>query len=127
MLETIAAWLLVVAFLKLSLFQIALAFGAKWGAFAYGGAHKGTLPPNLRVSSGFSAAIALALAGHFLAELGIFQSVLNNQVTGIANWVLFGLLVVGAVLNNISRSAPERKLWGPITIVMATSALIVAL
>ena len=127
MLETVALWLLVVAFIKLSLFQLALAFGAKWGELAYGGAHKGRLPTNYRISSLFSSGVAIALAGHYLAELGVFESLLDSQGRLIANWVFFALLAVGAVLNNISRSAPERKLWGPITIVMAVSALIVAL
>ena len=127
MLETVATWILVVAFLKLSLFQTALAFGAGWGAFAYGGSHKGKLPTNLRISSVFSAVVALALAGHYLAELGVLASLLETQWREIVNWVLFGLLVIGAVLNNISRSSSERKLWGPITIVMAVCALIVAL
>ena len=127
MLETVALWLLIVAFLKLSLFQLALSLGAKWGELAYGGSHKGKLPANYRIASLFSAVVAVALAGHYLAELGVFESLLDSGGRAIANWVFFALLAVGAVLNNISRSAPERKLWGPITIVMAVSALIVAL
>ncbi|HEY7796940.1 MAG TPA: hypothetical protein VIB61_04115 [Microbacteriaceae bacterium] len=127
MLETVALWLLILAFLKLSLFQLALSLGAKWGELAYGGSHKGKLPANYRIASLFSAVVAVALAGHYLAELGVFESLLDSGGRAIANWVFFALLAVGAVLNNISRSAPERKLWGPITIVMAVSALIVAL
>ncbi len=127
MLETVALWLLVVAFLKLSLFQLALAFGAGWGELAFGGSHKGKLPRNYRIASAFSFLVALALAGHYLAEIGVFQSLLDYAGRAVANWVFFGLLAVGAVLNNISRSAPERRLWGPITLVMAASALIVAL
>ncbi len=127
MLETVALWLLVVAFLKLSLFQLALAFGAGWGELAFGGAHKGKLPRNYRIASVFSFLVALALAGHYLAEIGVFQSLLDEAGRTVANWVFFGLLAVGAVLNNISRSAPERRLWGPITLVMAASALIAAL
>ena len=127
MLETVAVWLLVVAFLKLSLFQLALAFGAGWGELAFGGAHKGKLPKNLRIVSAFSFLVALALAGHYLSELGFLPSLLDGGNRAVANWVFFGFLAVGAVLNNISRSKPERRLWGPITLVMAASALIVAL
>ena len=127
MLETVAVWLLVVAFFKLSLFQLALAFGAGWGELAFGGAHKGKLPNNLRIVSAFSFLVALALAGHYLSELGFLPSLLDGVNRTVANWVFFGFLAVGAVLNNISRSKPERRLWGPITLVMAASALIVAL
>ncbi|MDR9362530.1 MAG: hypothetical protein RI590_00180 [Microbacteriaceae bacterium] len=127
MLETVAGWLLVVAFIKLFLFQLALAFGAKWGELAYGGSHTGRLPKNLRIISVFSSLVAIALAGHYLAELGVFESLLDSQGRSIANWAFFAFLAAGAVLNNISRSAPERKLWGPITLVMAVSALIIAL
>jgi len=127
MLETVAGWLLVVAFIKLFLFQLALAFGAKWGELAYGGSHTGRLPKNLRIISVFSSLVAIALAGHYLAELGVIESLLDSQGRSIANWAFFAFLAAGAVLNNISRSAPERKLWGPITLVMAVSALIIAL
>ena len=127
MLETVALWVLVVAFISLSLFQIALALGAKWGEFAYGGSNKGQLPKNLRITSVFSSFVALALAGHYLAEIGIFQSLLDIEGRVIANWAFFGLLAIGTILNNISRSASERKLWGPITLAMSASALIVAL
>lgn len=127
MLETVALWVLVFAFFGLSLFQLALALGVKWGELAYGGSHKGKLPQKYRIASLFSSAVAIALAGHYLAELEIFQSLLDSRGRSIANWVFFALLAVGAVLNNISRSAPERKLWGPITTAMAVSALIIAL
>jgi hypothetical protein len=127
MLESFALWLLVISFIFLSIFQLALFLGARWGELAYGGYSTGKLPLRLRLISLFSSLVAVALAGHYLAEIGIFQSLLNTSGRGIANWVFFAVLTLGAILNNISRSKSERKLWGPVSLVMATCALIVAL
>ena len=43
-------------------FQVALAAGAPWGSAAWGGAHPGTLPTNLRVASAASAGVWTGIA-----------------------------------------------------------------
>jgi hypothetical protein len=42
-------------------------------------------------------------------------------------WLVVAFSAVGAVLNSITPSARERRIWAPVTIVMLVSSLIVAL
>ena len=127
MLENFALWFLVASFIGLAGFQLSLAMGAKLGEFAFGGANPGRLPRNFRLASSLSALVAVALSGHYLAEIGIFVSLLDSTGRTIANWVFFGFLALNTIANNVSKSRPERLLWGPISLAMAASALIVAL
>ncbi|WP_396643537.1 hypothetical protein [Microbacterium sp.] len=42
-------------------------------------------------------------------------------------WVIFGYLVLGIILNAISRSKPERYTMVPVVIVLAALSLLIAL
>lgn len=70
---------------------------------------------------------ALAAAGHYLAQLGVFTPLLPENLNQIINWVFVGLAFLSAIMNNISRSKKERLVWGPTTILMLIAAVVVAL
>jgi hypothetical protein len=127
MLTTIAAGFLVATTALVALFQIALALGAPWGAYAYGGARVGKLPVGFRINSVVSAVVMVAIAGHYLAQLGVFTPVLDSAGNSVVNWVLVAFTGLGAIANNITRSKLERAAWGIPTILMFIAALIVAL
>mgnify|MGYP000706962592 FL=1 len=90
--------------LGVAAFQFALMTGAPWGEYAMGGQNKGTLPKNLRISSGASAVFMLAQSGHYLAQAGILTPLLDTTWNNIANWFWFAFTVIGLVLNSITRS-----------------------
>jgi hypothetical protein len=96
----------------LVVFQVALASGAPWGRFAWGGQHAGVLPRRLRIASGVSVIVYVVLAVPALAQ--------------VAAWVVFGYLCLGVVMNAISRSAAERAVMTPVAAVLALLAFIVA-
>lgn len=127
MLDDIAAGFLVLSFFALAIFQLAIVFGAPLGEYSYGGANKGVLPRNYRVSSVFSALFALAVSGHYLAQLGVITQLLASDANSIANWILVGFAGLAAIMNNISRSKKERLVWGPTTILMLFASITVAL
>ena len=127
MLATISAGFLVATTSIVSIFQIALALGAPWGAYAYGGARVGKLPVGFRINSVVSAGVMVAIAGHYLAQLGVFTPVLDSAGNSVVNWVLVAFTCLGAIANNITRSKLERAAWGIPTILMFIAALIVAL
>lgn len=98
-------------------FQVALAAGAPFGSLAYGGAHDGVLPLSLRVASG---AAALVWGSAMLAVSSGRPRSLRGQhalFTGIA-----GVAGVGALVNLVSPSLPERLLWVPVTVALAVAA-----
>jgi hypothetical protein len=127
MLATISAGFLVATTLIVCLFQIALASGAPWGAYAYGGARVGKLPVGFRVNSVVAAIVMLAISGHYMAQLGVFTPLLDSAGNSVVNWVLVAFTGLSAIANTITRSKKERAVWAVPTILMFIAALIVAL
>jgi hypothetical protein len=121
-----AAGVAAVGFVAVAFFQAALALGAPWGRAAWGGAHE-RLPKRLRVASGFAAAFWLAAALVVLARGGYDWSPIPVSVARWGTWVLFGLLVVGTLMNLASRSRLERLMQTPIAAVLSVLCLLVAL
>ena len=122
----IAAILYAVLSAGVVVFQLALALGAPWGAYAMGGAFPGRFPPAMRVAAVVQAVLLALMAGVVLARAGL-------AVPGWAAasvWLVWGVVAfcaVAVVLNSISRSAGERRLWVPVTVAMLASSLTVAL
>jgi hypothetical protein len=127
MLATISAVFLVVMTLIVTVFQIALASGAPWGEYAYGGTKTGKLPTGFRINSVVAAFVMLGIAGHYLAQLGVFEPILDPAGNSVVNWVLVGFTGLAALANNTTRSKKERMVWGIPTILMFLAALAVAL
>jgi hypothetical protein len=107
-------------------FQVALAAGAPWGAYAMGGAFPGRFPPPMRVAAAIQAVVLGLVALVVLGEGGVIDLPLVTALPRLI-WVVVAAMAVGVVLNAISRSAGERRLWVPVTLVLLGSSLIVAL
>ena len=107
-------------------FQLALAAGAPWGEYAMAGAYPGRYPPRLRAAAigqalllGVTAVIVLSAAGLVLPDVAANFPWLM--------WLVVAFEGVAVLLNAISPSAPERRVWVPVTLVLLFSSLIVAL
>ncbi len=116
----------VVGFVLVASFQVALALGAPWGKAAWGGVHE-RLPAGLRIAGGVAAVIWLVAALVVLSRAGYEWSPVPLSVARWATWVLFGMLVLGTLMNLASRSRPERLIQTPIAAVLAILCLLVAL
>ena len=110
----------------LAVFQISLAAGAPWGAFAWGGQHDGTLPGRLRVGSAVSVLLYAVFALVTLDRAGLTDA-LPTAVVVPAAWVLVAYLALGVVMNAISRSRAERMTMTPTILVLLVCTLVVAL
>jgi hypothetical protein len=113
----LAATLLVVGF------QVALALGAPWGAYAMGGRFPGRFPPRMRLLATVQAVVLGLLALVVLESAGLIS-------LGLAEWLIWVAVAVSAVsvvMNAASRSPGERRLWVPVGLVMLASSLVVAL
>ncbi len=126
MLDAFAAGFLVFAYVATALFQIAIVLGAPLGEYAYGGQNPGVLKLPFRIASVFSALVMFAIAGHYLAQLGVFTPLLDQAGNSIANWGFAVFAGLSAIANNITRSQKEKRLWGGTTIAMLLAAVIVA-
>jgi hypothetical protein len=106
-------------------FQIALAAGAPWGAFAMGGAFPGQFPPALRIAALVQAALLLGLAAIVLARAGLILP----GWTRAARWLIWFVVAFAAlslVLNLITPSGGERIIWAPTAFLLLLSSSIVA-
>jgi hypothetical protein len=111
----------------LVVFQLALALGAPYGAAAWGGRNPGVLPRNLRIASAVVGIVVYPLmAVVILAAAGLIDGDRLLIDTTVAMWILTGFFALGAVVNAISRSAPER-IWAPISALLAISCAFIAL
>jgi len=106
-------------------FEIALAAGAPWGAYAMGGASPGQFPPALRIAAIVQAMLQAGMAAVILARAGL---VLPGwwRVSHWLVWIVVALTALSLVLNLITPSAGERAIWAPTLAVLLISSLIVA-
>jgi len=122
----IAAIVFAVVTASVVAFQIALALGAPWGAYAMGGARPGRFSAPMRAGALGQALILALLAVAVLAEAGLVLPTVSASLPWLI-WLAVAFSAVGVVLNAISRSAGERRLWLPVALVMLVASLVVAL
>lgn len=89
-----------------------------------GGAFPGRFPTPMRVAAVVQAVVIGLMSMGVLSAAGI---VLPSLAAPWLAWAAVVLSAVALVLNAISRSAGERKIWVPVSLVMLISSLLVAL
>jgi hypothetical protein len=109
----------------LTVFQLALVFGAPLGRFAWGGQHR-VLPARLRVGSAVAILIYAVIALIAWDRIGAID-VFGEPFSEIAMWVVFGYFVLGIGMNAVSRSKPERYAMVPVCIVLAGLSFFIAM
>ena len=107
-------------------FQIALAAGAPWGAYAMGGAVPGQFPPALRIAALVQAALIVGMAAIVMSRAGLILAGWS-RVTRWLVWVVVAVAAVSLVLNLITPSAGERALWAPVLLILLASSAVVAI
>ena len=118
----IASILYSVCSLGIILFQLCLIAGAPWGRLTQGGKTDGSLPTSGRIAAAINILLFAAMSLAILSAAGYWP---NWPIwTG---WTTLTIQAVSAILNWITPSIQERKLWGPITIVMLLFVLLVML
>ena len=122
----IAAILLCVVLGALTVFQLALVFGAPLGHFAWGGADR-VLPRAKRIGSAVAILIYAMFAWLLLMKAELVSMALPEVVVDVAAWVITVYFALGIVMNAMSRSRPERYTMTPVAIVLTVLSLIIAL
>ena len=120
-----AAILYVIVSLAVVAFQVALAAGAPWGAYAMGGAFPGQFPPPLRVAALVQAALLVGLAAIVLARAGLIRPRWARASRWLI-WFVVAFAVVSSTLNLITPSAGERAIWAPVAFLLLISSVAVA-
>lgn len=122
----VAALLFTIASTGVIAFQIALAAGAPWGAYAMGGAFPGQFSPPLRIA----AVVQAALIAGTIAVVLVRADIIRARWSSLAGRLVWGVVALGAislVLNLITPSAGERAIWAPVALVLLLSSTVVAM
>lgn len=107
-----------------TVFQIAVAAGAPWGAYTQGGQSTGVLPSSMRLVAGSSALIVAAMGLTVLAAVDLGPLRTANARSRL--WAMRGTTAyagVAVVANLATRSAHERAVWAPISTVLLVCCL----
>lgn len=107
-------------------FQIALASGAPWGAYAMGGSHPGSLPAPLRTAALVQGGILALFALVVLSRSGLILPRWSGSSRRWI-WVVSAFCGLSLLLNLITPSRGERALWAPVAGLLFISSLTVAL
>jgi hypothetical protein len=107
-------------------FQVALAAGAPWGAYAMGGAFPGQFPLALRIAALAQAALIAGMAVVVMSVAGLVLAGWSG-VTRWLVWFVVALAAVSLVLNLMTPSADERAIWAPVALLMLASSMVVAI
>jgi hypothetical protein len=122
----LAAIVFAIAAAAVATFQVALALGAPWGAYAMGGAVPGRFPSALRVAALIQGVLIGGLALVVLATAGLALPGLA-EAAPLLIWAVVAVAAIALVMNAISRSPGERRIWTPVAAVLLVSSLVVAL
>lgn len=125
-LTAVAAIAYTVATAGVVAFHVALALGAPWGAYAMGGSNPGTFPPKLRIAALVQAVLLGLLAAVVLSHAGVALVPLSEAIPSLI-WAVVAFSAISVVLNSISRSAGERRIWVPVGLVLVVCSLTVAI
>jgi hypothetical protein len=118
-----------VLFGAMALFQLALAVGAPWGAFAYGGRaarDDGTLVPAYRLSSAVAAVMLVLFAVVILTRGGVIGSSGDSTLVTVMSWVIVAFMAINTPMNLLGKHWIERFVFGAITVVLVVLCAIVA-
>lgn len=107
-------------------FQLALALGAPWGAYAMGGLYPGRFPARLRVAAVVQAVVIGVLALAILSRAGLLVADVVASLPWLP-WVTVAISAIAVVLNAASRSAGERRIWVPVAVAMLVTSLVVVI
>lgn len=124
--NTVIPVLFAVATAGVIAFQIALALGAPWGAYAMGGRFPGRFPPAMRIAALVQAALLTLAVLIVLSDAGLIEPSVARPFPWLI-WLVVGFSAISLVLNTITPSARERRIWAPLALVMFLCSLSVAL
>jgi hypothetical protein len=104
-------------------FQLALALGAPWGHLAMGGRFLGRFPLPMRLAALLQAGLIGLFALVVLGGAGLVTPAPPPWLV----WAVVAVSALSAAMNLATPSIPERRLWGPVALVMLVCALRVAI
>jgi hypothetical protein len=108
------------------IFQFALALGAPWGQSAMGGRFPARFPPAMRAAAVVQACVLALLAFAVLSDARLVAPDTGRAAPWLI-WLPVAVSILALILNVITPSARERRVWAPVAAVLLLTSLVVAL
>ncbi len=108
------------------LFQAALAAGVPWGEYAMGGKFPGQYPRFMRIICLFQIAVLVLIGVIVLSKSGLLLPAWS-AFADTAIWFIIAYLVLGTIMNLMTPSVWERRIWTPVTLLLLITSLVIAL
>ncbi|MFZ2999852.1 MAG: hypothetical protein WA071_05965 [Undibacterium umbellatum] len=108
------------------LFQLALACGAPWGSIAMGGKYPGRFPNHMRIAALLQSLLLVLIGVIIFTRAGIILSAYLDW-SRMAIWGVVAYSLVGSILNLITPSKWERRIWAPVVLALLACSSVVAL
>ena len=125
--SVIAALIVVVIFMGLSVFQLLLALGKPYGKMAYGGKQEAVLPRKYRLMSAFSIVIFILASGMTLVKIEFFKNCPFPVMADLGVWIFALFLALNTITNATSKSKSERKIMTPLSAIACLCLVVIAL
>ncbi len=125
MIVTVAAISFTILSVILVLFQLGLTIGMPWGAASMGGKFPGKYPLKMRFVSLMNSFVLGLMAVIVLIK----SEMLLPQFIPFANVAIYFVVAFSAIttiLNILTKSKVERKIWAPVAVMLLLSSVIVA-
>ena len=108
------------------LFQLALALGFPWGEYAMGGKFKGKFPLPMRIAAVFQMLILIFQVIIVISKARLsFDYFYDFSSYGI--WFVVGLCILATIINFLTKSVLEKRIWAPVSVLLLFSSFIVAI
>ena len=125
MIVTISAIIFTILSGIIVLFQLGLTLGMPWGEASMGGKFPGKYPPKMRIVSLINSLILIFIAVIVLVKADLLFPQYKS-ISNIAIYFVVGFSAVATILNIITPSKIERKIWAPFATLLLIASIIVA-
>lgn len=126
MLISVSAIIFTVLIGLVIVFQLLLAAGMPWGSAAMGGKYPGKFPPAMRVAALVQIIVLLLFACIVLSAASVrFPECTSFSQSAI--WFVVAFSVISTILNLITSSRWERRIWAPVAVLLLITSFIVAI
>ena len=114
-----------VLFAQAMLFQLAMVAGMPWGSLTLGGKYPGKFSNSLRILALLQLLLLALMAGIVLIRAGLLlPGLLDWSRTAI--WFVVAYAFLGSVLNLLTSSKWERRIWAPVALLLLASCTYIA-
>ena len=125
LITSIAAVIVIVIFMGMSILQLLLVLGKPYGKLAYGGKHE-VLPTNYRIMSVIAVAIFLITTFFVLVKVELITEFPFPDITNLGIWFFAFYLALNTLANATSKSKMEKQVMTPISFTASVCLFIIA-